>query len=74
MGKEKREDILFKNEGTAIAKVELRTPDASGDLTIDQPLFTMKPGEEYVASFKYTPKEAGIYRGVIEVVTDSHTL
>lgn len=35
MGKEKKEGILFKNEGTAPAKVELKTPDNSGDLVID---------------------------------------
>lgn len=37
-------------------------------------MFSIKPGAEFTASFKYTPKDAGIYRGIIEVATEAHTL
>ncbi|KAL4498636.1 hypothetical protein ABPG72_019754 [Tetrahymena utriculariae] len=73
LGKEKREEILFKNEGNAPAKIDLKTYDVN-EIQFETPTFTIKPGQEFSAVFKYTPKDAGIYRGVIEIVTDAQCL
>lgn len=73
MGKEKREEILFKNEGNVPAKIDLKTSDVN-EIQFEAPSFTIKPNSEHIATFKYTPKDAGIYRGVIEIITDAQCL
>lgn len=74
IGKEKREEILFKNESNGNAKVELKCSDSQADLQFEQSVFNIKPGSEYIAAVKYTPKDAGIFRGIVEVITDTHCL
>ncbi|EGR27115.1 hypothetical protein IMG5_201370 [Ichthyophthirius multifiliis] len=69
----KKEKIYFKNEGSQIAKVELKSNDPQ-NLVLVPSLFTIKPSKEMAINAIYTPQEAGLYRGIIEVNSDAECL
>ena len=72
-GKTKREIIKFKNDGTIEGKVELKYPNLS-DITIEpENTFTLKPGSTHEIELVYTPKDAGIFRGIVEVCVEGQT-
>jgi hypothetical protein len=66
INREKIDNILFKNEGKSEGKVEL-VSIGSEELKIDPVFFTIQPNKTYAAKISYNPREAGIFRGVIEV-------
>lgn len=74
LGKAKTEKIYFKNEGKNAANVELKIIDTNPELKLEPNFFTINAGQEYAAGITYTPSEAGIYRGVIDVITEAQTL
>ncbi|CAD8117028.1 unnamed protein product [Paramecium sonneborni] len=69
MGKEKMDYIHFKNEGKAPGKVELKL-EKIPDFRIDPNSFALAPGQEFSVSVFYKPKDAGIFRGIVEVIAD----
>lgn len=73
MGKTKTDQIHFKNEGKQPSKIELITNDQQ-DLALSPSSFTIQPLQETSVQLQYTPQDAGIFRGLIEVKTDGQTL
>lgn len=73
VGKEKTEQIFFKNEGKSQGRVELKF-EKFQDIAIHPTSFTIQQNSEYSVDLTYKPKEAGIFRGIIEVVADGNTL
>ncbi|CAD8106047.1 unnamed protein product [Paramecium primaurelia] len=69
VGKEKVDKIHFKNEGKASGRVELKL-DRIVEFRIEPNSFTLTPGQEYTVTVFYRPREAGIFRGIIEVIAD----
>ncbi|EGR27619.1 hypothetical protein IMG5_193180 [Ichthyophthirius multifiliis] len=71
VGKEKREEILFKNEGNSECKIELKTNDVQ-DLKILNHSFIIKSGEQQSVGVIFFGRDSGMYKGYINVVTDGH--
>lgn len=72
VNKEKIEQILFRNEGKSVGKVELKF-DKLPDTTIDPNFFTIQPSQEVFVRVAYRPREAGIMKGKIEVIVDGQS-
>ncbi len=68
--KEKSDVIYFKNEGKVQTKVELKTTEMP-EFKIEPSSFFIQPGSEMSVKIKYTPTDAGIFRGTIEVITEA---
>ena len=64
---ERRHKVKFKNEGSVDGKVDLRFTDLPDFRIEPQPNFKVKAGKTSEVDFVYTPREAGIFRGIIEV-------
>lgn len=73
VGKEKIDNIYFKNEGKTQGKVELKI-DKLPDFKIEPTSFTLGAAQEYAVKVFYKPKDAGIFRGLVEVVADGQSL
>ena len=61
--------IHFKNEGKASGRVELKL-DKIVEFRIEPNSFTLTPGQEFTVTVFYRPRDAGIFRGIIEVIAD----
>ena len=70
VGKLSKKEITFVNEGSEEGKVELRYNDLPDFAIKPSNQFRIKPGEEYSVELEYMPKEAGIFRGIIEVYVE----
>lgn len=66
------EKIVFKNEGSVAGKVELRM-ERNEDLRIDPLFFTVAPNKLFTVKMFYRSREAGIFRGAIEVIVDGQS-
>ncbi|KAM3144881.1 hypothetical protein pb186bvf_002886, partial [Paramecium bursaria] len=73
VGKEKVDNIYFKNEGKASGRVELKF-DKMTDFRLEPNSFTLTQGQEYAVKVYYKPREAGIFRGLVEVVAEGQSL
>jgi len=73
VNQEKRYKVKFKNEGSEEGKVELRYTDLPDFKIEPQPNFKIKPGKTAEVDFVYQPREAGIFRGIVEVYLDSQS-
>lgn len=69
VGKEKVDNIYFKNEGRSTGKVELKI-DRLPDFKIEPTSFSIGAGKEFEVKVFYKPKDAGIFRGLVEVIAD----
>lgn len=67
------DSIFFKNEGRSTGKVELKI-DKLPDFKIEPTSFTLQAGQEFAVNVFYKPKDAGIFRGLVEVVADGQSL
>ena len=72
LNKEKTEQIVFKNDGKSVGKVELRF-DKLPEISIDPNFFTIQPNQELRVRINYHPKEAGILKGKINVIVDGQS-
>ena len=72
LNKEKVEEIVFKNEGKSLGKVELRF-EKLPDISIDPNFFTIQPNQEIHVKVTHRPKEAGILKGKIDVIVDGQS-
>ena len=72
-GKTKTETIKFKNEGNLEGKIELKYSNLT-DIKIEpENSFTLQPGQSHEIQMLYTPRDAGIFRGIIEVCVEGQT-
>jgi len=72
-GKTKTETIKFKNEGNLEGKIELKYSNLT-DIKIEpENTFTLQPGQSHEIQMLYTPRDAGIFRGIIEVCVEGQT-
>ncbi|CAD8120828.1 unnamed protein product [Paramecium sonneborni] len=67
--KEKVDKIHFQNEGKAAGRVELKL-DKIVEFRIEPNSFTLIPGQEFTVTVFYKPRDAGIFRGIIEVFAE----
>jgi hypothetical protein len=70
VGKVKKEVITFENEGSEEGRVELRYNDLPDFHIEPSSSFKIKPGDSHKVTIYYEPKEAGIFRGIIEVFVE----
>jgi hypothetical protein len=71
LNQEKRYKVRFKNEGSIEGAVELRYSDLPDFKIEPKPNFRIKPnGAIHEVDFVYLPREAGIFRGIVEVYQD----
>ena len=73
IGRTKEEIIKFKNEGAIEGRVELKYNNMTDILIEPSSSFHLKPGQVHEVILKYSPKEAGIFRSIIEVQVDGQT-
>lgn len=73
IGQERRQKVRFVNEGSVAGKVDLRFSDLP-DFRIE-PSTPIKIQAEKSVEFEfiYTPREAGIFRGIVEVYLDGQS-
>ncbi len=62
--------IKFKNEGTSLGKIELRTSEKLKHLKTEPSVFQLNPFQEIEVKIIYTPRDGGILRGMLEVLID----
>jgi len=62
--------LKFRNEGTSIGKVELRTSEKLKHVKPEPSVFQINPMQEIEIKVIYNPKEGGILRGMLEVLVD----
>ena len=68
-GKSKSETVLFKNEGSRDGSVHIMVDDIK-DFSVEPKLgFVLQKGEIKRVTLTYSPKEPGIFRGVVKVET-----
>jgi len=70
VGKEKKEIINFRNEGSVDMRVDLNVPEPCELKILPNTSFMLKSNEEVEIELVYNPTEPGIFRGLIEVITD----
>jgi hypothetical protein len=70
VGKEKREMVKFRNEGSVDKRVDLKINEATDLKIFPTSSFILKASEEVQIELVYTPSEAGIFRGLIEVLSE----
>lgn len=70
VGKEKREVVKFRNEGGVDKRVDLKLGETCELKIIPNNSFLLKSNEEVEIELAFTPTESGIFRGLIEVITD----
>ena len=70
VGKEKRETVKFRNEGSIDKRVDLKINEIVDLKIYPSSSFIIKASEEVEIELSYTPVEAGIFRGLIEVITE----
>lgn len=73
VGQEKRLPVKFKNEGIIDGRVELKFTDLPDFRIEPSPNFKIKAGKTHEVDFVYFPREAGIFRGIIEVYVEGQT-
>ena len=66
IGESKVHKILFKNEGMLEDKITLKL-EGLQDVIVDETYFSIPPKKSREITLTYTPREAGIFRGTIEV-------
>jgi hypothetical protein len=66
IGESKSYKILFKNEGMLEDKITLKL-EGLQDVVVDETYFSIPPKKSREIMLTYNPKEAGIFRGTIEV-------
>lgn len=67
IGGQKKERVVFKNEGNESGTVNLQIPENDGIKILPRPNFVLEPGAMTTVELVYTATESGIYRGAIEV-------
>merc|ERR1712166_1556212 len=70
VGKERKEIINFRNEGSVDMRVDLNVPEPCELKILPNTSFMLKSNEEVEIELVYNPTEPGIFRGLIEVITD----
>lgn len=74
LNQEKRYKVKFKNEGSLAGNVELRFTDLPDFRIEPKSNFKVNPnGGTHEVDFVYFPKEAGIFRGIVEVFQDGQS-
>lgn len=66
---EREETVTFKNQGSNVAKIELRAEKLK-DLKIDPNFFQLLPDHTAFVKLFYTPRDSGVKRGLIEVTLE----
>ena len=66
---EREETVTFKNQGSNVAKIELRAEKLK-DLKIDPSFFQLLPDQTAFVKLFYTPRDSGVKRGLIEVTLE----
>ena len=70
INKEQHKIVTFKNEGKEDGNVELKYETAKDTLKIEMSSFSLRPGEIKDICIAYRPKEAGLFRILIDVVVE----
>jgi hypothetical protein len=74
VNQEKRLKVRFKNEGSLEGAVELRFTDLPDFKIEPKANFRIKPnGATHEVDFVYFPREAGIFRGIVEVYQEGQS-
>lgn len=72
VGKPKKQSVRFRNEGSTEGKINLRMNINELEI-FPSNKFSLQPGQDCDIDLVYTPQEAGIFRGLIEVICDGQT-
>ncbi len=70
---EKEETLTFKNQGSNVAKIDLRA-EKMKELKIEPSFFQLHPNQTGFVKLFYTPRDSGVKRGLIEVTMEGYNV
>ena len=67
VGKEQKRELVFRNVGSKVGKLELRIQRGKDFLKIEPTQLVVEPQQQAVIHLTYFPKETGIFHGTLEL-------